>query len=806
MKHNQKYKAITAAILALTLSSQANAEDQKNDKLEEVLVTAQKRVQNAQRVPVAVTKFSGQQLRELGVTDVLDLQTSAPALIVGNTQSASTTSFSIRGVGTSAQNFGLESSVGLYVDGVYRARQSSVINELIDIEAIEVLRGPQGTLFGRNTPSGAVQIKTNAPSHEAGGNVSLSAGNFGLLSASAAGGGSLIDDVLAVRVTGFTSQRDGHVSDENFGEDVLNDRNRFGGRLQFLYTPSETFSARLIADYSEIDEICCAGVTVRNNFVGADGQLGSDALLTAFGGNIISEDQVFDDVSALNSLPISKNEDSGVSLELNFGDEDSRQLTSITAVRSFDQFTSVDADFSNVDLFTRVEDSETSAFSQELRFTNKSEIFEYVVGAYYFEQEIKSGAQFNVGSAFSPFLAQDPSIGQLIGAATAAGIPVADITPAGSGSRDSFVQDHQSTAIFGQIDFRATDNVMLSAGLRYTDEQKEMNGVFTQGDTGPAVDLGAIASGDPRSIVGLAFPGWGYTLGGPLTVVSARDNVEASLDDSQLTGTAKLAYTPNKQTMFYVSYGTGFKSGGTNTDRIAPQFSTVFGAETSKSLEIGVKKDFPSQGLRVNLSLHNTTTEDFQSIAFAGNGFNLINAGEVETRGGELEVLWYPTDSLSISGAVVLNDGEFTSFPGSTCWTATPFQLGQNDPTEVNGVCDRSGDPLNFNPEEVFMLAVNKQFTIGQNDAYLHADYFHRSSVFEDGDLDPLKEQSGYGLLNLRAGMFFSEGSTEWSFWVRNALDEDYLGTYFDVPLQTGKLNAYAREPRTFGVSIRKDF
>lgn len=806
MKLKEKTRLIAAAIAAITISAQAGANEKSDGPLEEVLVTAQKRVQNAQRVPVAVTSFSGERLRELGVTDVLDLQTSAPSLQVSNTQTASTTNFSIRGVGTSSQNFGLESSVGLYVDGVYRARQSSVINELIDIAAIEVIRGPQGTLFGRNTPSGALQIKTKAPTHDGGGNLSLTAGNFGLFSASAAGGGTLVDDVLAFRATGFTTQRDGHVSDVNLGDDVLNDRNRFGGRLQLLYTPSETFSARIIADYSEIDEICCAGVTVNNNFVGANGQFGSDALLTAFGGNIISEDQVFDDVSSLNSLPISRNEDTGLSLELNFGQEGDVQLTSITAVRSFDQFTDIDADFSNVDLFRRIEDSETSTFSQELRFAKTSDTFEYVVGAYYFEQEIKSGAQFSVGPAFSPFLAQNEAIGQLIGAATAFGIPVADITPAGSGSQDAFVQDHTSAAVFGQIDFRVTDNVTMSAGLRYTDEQKDVVGTFTQGDTGPVVDLQAIASGDPRSIVGLAFPGWGYTLGGPLTVVGARENVQASLDDSQVTGTAKIAYTPNKQTMFYVSYGTGFKSGGTNTDRIAPQFSTVFGAETSTSFEVGMKKDFPSQGLRVNLSLHNTTTEDFQSVAFAGNGFNLINAGEVQTRGGELEVLWYPTDSLSISTALVINDGEFSSFPGSTCWTATPFQLGQSDPSEVNGVCDHSGDPLNFNPEEVVMLSVNKQFVIGENDAYVNVDYFHRSSAFEDADLDPLKEQSGYGLVNFRTGIYFSGGTSEWSLWIRNALDEDYLGTYFDVPLQTGKLNSYASEPRTFGVSYRKDF
>ncbi len=806
MKFNSKLNRVAVVILALSSTQVGANETKKKGELEEVLVTAQKRVQNAQNVPVALTSFSGERLRELGVTDVFDLQTSAPSMLVSNTQTAATTNFSIRGVGTSAQNFGLESSVGIYVDGVYRARQSSVINELIDIDAVEVLRGPQGTLFGRNTPSGAVQIKTVAPNHENGGSIGVTAGNFGLLSGNVVAGGSLVEDVWAYRLTGFTTQRDGHLSDVTLGDDLINDRDRFGGRLQLLYTPSETFSARLIADYSEIDEICCAAVTVRNNFVGAQGQPGSDSLLSAFGGTIISEDQVFDDITSLNSLPVSQNEDQGISLELNFGDEKYSQFTSITALRSFDQFTDIDADFSNVELFRRAELSETSSFSQEFRFARKTKNWSYVVGAYYFDQSIDSGAQFTVGSAFSPFLAQDPSIGALIQGATAFGIPVANIAPAGTGARDNFSQDHRSTAVFGQFDYNLSYEWSLSAGLRYTDEQKEVVGIFAQDNTGPAVDIAAIQTGDFRSISGVAFPGWAYTLGGPLTVVSARDDVRASVNDSQVTGTIKLAYTPNSKTLYYVSYGTGFKSGGTNTDRIAPQFDTVFGAETSSSFEVGLKKDFPNQALRVNMSLHNTSTEDFQSIAFDGNGFNLINAGEVQTRGGELEVLWYPTDTLSFTGAVVINDGEFKSFPGSTCWSASPFQTGQIDPTNVNGVCDRSGGTLSFNPEEVFMLSMNKQFRVGRNDAYAHVDYFYRSSVFEDSDLDPLKEQDGYGLLNLRTGIFLGDGSTELSFWMRNALDEDYLGTYFDAPLQIGKLNSYAREPRTYGVSLRKDF
>ncbi|MGI9304358.1 MAG: TonB-dependent receptor plug domain-containing protein, partial [Gammaproteobacteria bacterium] len=179
--------------------------------LEEVIVTAQKREQNLQDVPIAVSAFSGEMLAQSGVKDMFELSSNSPSLMVSANQSSTSTTFGIRGVFTSSQNFGLESSVGLYVDGVYRARQSSMINNLVDVAGVEVLRGPQGTLFGRNTPAGAVLINSAKPDHEGTGFLEVSAGDLNLLSANGAVSFSAIDNVLSFRVTGFTMQRDGFV-------------------------------------------------------------------------------------------------------------------------------------------------------------------------------------------------------------------------------------------------------------------------------------------------------------------------------------------------------------------------------------------------------------------------------------------------------------------------------------------------------------------------------------------------------------------------------------------------------------------
>ncbi|MDZ7768881.1 MAG: TonB-dependent receptor plug domain-containing protein [Woeseiaceae bacterium] len=238
---------------------------QAQGQIEEIVVTAQKREQNIQDVPVAVTAYTGRMLEESAIKDIRDLAAIAPSLISNQSQNSTTSSFSIRGIGTSAQNFGLESSVGLYIDEVYRARPSSIINNLVDIAAVEVLRGPQGTLFGKNTPSGAIIIRSVQPGHERNAFLEVTAGDYGLLNIAGATNLSLVDDVLALRVTGFSGQRDGYVSDLNLGDDVINDRDRAGGRLQVLFTPNDQLDIRLIADYAEINEICCAALTRQDN-------------------------------------------------------------------------------------------------------------------------------------------------------------------------------------------------------------------------------------------------------------------------------------------------------------------------------------------------------------------------------------------------------------------------------------------------------------------------------------------------------------------------------------------------------------
>ena len=823
--NQQVWLAVTFATCTFTLPLAPAAQEQ--GYLEEIMVTAQKREQNVQDIPIAVTALSGERLVEHGITDMFDLQQSAPGLIVDQSQTATTANFSIRGIGTSSQNFGLEPSVGLYVDGVYRARQSSLINELADVERVEVLRGPQGTLFGRNSSAGAVLLNTVAPSHEADGYFELTYGNYDLFSANGAFGGSLVEDVLAVRLTGFLTSRDGFVDAVGAGKNMLNDRDRYGGRAQLLYTPTEDVSLRVILDYAEIDEVCCAAATFRNNYFSFDGRPGSDTLLAAaLGVPLVSEDQFTDYVVHMNRLPMSKNDDSGVSAELNWDIGAADTLTAISAYRTFNTTDDADVDFNAADIVDRYNRGESEMFSQELRLSGSRGRVDYLAGAYYFNQNLNSWTTTAPGAAFEAFVTNgNPDLGAIINAvhlisAFTGGLipPPGPAVPPGGRSLDVMLQDHEAWAMFGQVDVRLHDHWAVSAGLRYTDEKKRLDGTFFQDTAGPPPDFTAIGANlvladmglaplDPALLAQLAHPGWGFYL---VPVFAPRPDVDETLKDDQVTWNARLSWTPNNDLLLYAGYATGFKSGGTNTDRIPAAFSQVFGAEKSDSFEAGLKLVLPEQNLRVNLALHYTTIEDFQSNAFTGTGFNLRNAGELEAKGGELEVAWAPVAGLALSGAYIYNDTEFKDFEQANCWVAAPFLTGTPDPGRRNpgdAFCDRSGFRTQANPEHTVLLSATLSHSFSDNlSGYVHADYNHRSSFFMDANIDPLKRQDGFGLLNARAGIVLEALDLDVSLWARNLLDEDWHGAVFDVPLQDGKLASYLRETRTYGVTLRKRF
>jgi outer membrane receptor protein involved in Fe transport len=798
-----------------------------------------------------------------------------------------------------------------------------MINELVDVEAVEVLRGPQGTLFGKNTPQGAINMRTVAPSYdEHNGFIDVTAGDYGLLRIAAASNFSLSDNA-AMRATVFSSKRDGYVAEYGGGSDVLNDRDRFGGRLQFAYTNDDNFDMRIIADYSEIDETCCAALSRVDSIYakeytdpnsGVPGGLvpGTDFVLFGLGGTIFTADPYgpaeiglatavaqaqglpgngtivgstpFDSyVVALNSLPKSTSKDSGLSVELNWDLANDMTITSITGYRSFDTTSSIDADFTDVALLDRQQQAQQSSLTQELRLSGTfGDRGTFVTGFYYFEQDLDNQKQTNGEalldtylSVVEPLLPQardlvdlaalldDPNSGLGGDGST---LPSAAGFPPGVFADDNVSQQHQSWAVFGQVDFPIGDNFLLTLGARYTDESKDMNAIFTQtaqggppnaeglflvgcqmdvtlSQMGGIPDLAETCDGlrflesqgavfplspsdpisltpqnptdptDPANIASailapFSSPGWGTYLFAPL---SPRPNIDTTLNDQQVSGTAKLTWFPSDTAMFYLSYGEGYKSGGTNTDRIDAVFNPIFGPETSKTTELGMKLDFREQAVRINVAVYDTQVDGLQANSWTGTGFNLQNAGKADTSGWELETWWAPTDSTSLQAFWVRSDAKYDSFENGTCWDAWVFHNGQPDPNSGGDIdaeqCPRTGGRLAYNPKDTFFFAFTQDLALtGNLTAYVRGEYSHYSEILTDGDLDPYTSLDAMDIINARLGIRWENLNSELVFWGRNLGDERYYAGSFDAPVQSGRMNSYPAEPRTWGVTYRMSF
>ncbi|MEM8497005.1 MAG: TonB-dependent receptor [Pseudomonadota bacterium] len=786
--------------------------------LEEVIVTAQKREQSLQDVPIAVSAYSGAMLQETGVKDVFDLQVNAPGLAANQNQNATTSTFAIRGIGGGGNNFGIESSVGVYVDGAYRARQNAMISQLVDMESIEVLRGPQGTLFGRNTLSGAIHFKTQAPDHEGTGFLEGSIGAYDLRNLNGAKSFSIIEDVLAVRFTGFSSARDGWVDNLTVeGTDEIFDRDRFGVRAQALYTPTDNLSIRVIADHGEIDEVCC-GTTVLNDNNRVDqrspaGAFGTDAILDPRGGTFIPESRIFDNVVTYNFNPTSESVDKGVSVQVDWDFSDSHTLTSISAWRDFESFDRIDADFTDLSALEDTNLAEQSSFSQEFRVAYTGENLNYVIGANYFTQDLDSTSTLTFGddteAIAAAFLGLPPAVTVPLQFPLSPGgqAPALFFAPGGSAT-DFNKQEHESWAIFGQADWQLSDEFTLTVGLRYSDEEKILNTTYVESGT----ELGFFT---------LAFP-----------ATFAREDLDIPpLEDDQVTGTVKLSWFATDTTMLFASISTGYKAGGTNTDRIDPAFDQVFGPETSISYEMGMKAEFPDQAMRLNVALYYTPVDDFQVGTFTGSGFNVQNAATVDTYGGEVEWLWQVTDNTRLQAAYAMTIADFDAFERGNCWVITPFRFGTPDPGGRYNVgtaenpeivtaadprvtdplrptfCDRSGGRLGTNPEHFFVLSGRQEFRLSDSvSGFALGEFVYYGDMVLDQSNEPLSLQDAHNLINIRAGIYLENYDAEITLWGRNVLDEDYNSTSFPGVLQDGKQIAYRREPVTWGLTFRKDW
>lgn len=795
--------------------------------IEEIVVTATKRAQTLQDIPIAVSVTSAETIEQANILDISDLQSVVPSLRVSQLQNSINTNFSIRGFGNGANNPGIEPSVGVFIDGVYRSRSAASISDLPNLERVEVLNGPQSTLFGKNASAGVISVITKKPSGESAARVSASVGNYGAIAAKAYYEGAFSDSAAFSIAAGHNS-RDGYSTNLTTGNDV-NNRNRQSVRGQLLLNPSDTTEIRIIADYDTIDEECCSTV----NLISGP----ATGAINLAGGQLVPNDaealDFFGNIDPTNEL-----DNSGVSMQID-KDFDNFTLTSITSFRNVDSFYEIDSDFTSAGVITNAVDTDIDTFTQEFRLTSSGgDKLDWMIGGFYFDESIDYLNDLPFGNGYRPYL-DVLSRGGLSAVEGILGLPVGrTFGQPGDGVTEVSTLDNQAISLFGQLDFHITDSFTATVGLNYTKDEKDATTRQTRSDAFSSVDLPALGAALIfNQITGLA-PTPANFAAVPQAFAQARalstnpqfnplialrpvqflppfldyPNVveDGKSDDDELTYTVRLAYDVNDSINVYGGVSTGFKATSWNLSRDARPVAgdiqairqagiatpnlisgTRFaGPEEATVYELGLKAKFDRGSF--NLAIFDQSIEGFQSNVFRGTGFNLVSAGEQSTKGLEFDLTYYPIDSLQLKLAGTFLDPIYDSF----------VDAGR-DP-QTGAVVDLSGQTPGAITETNFSLSANYRFALGSSDAYLRADYFYEDTT-PIGDLDVRQFTRDSRNLNLSAGLNTQTG-LGFSVWVRNATDHVSLISAFPSVAQAGSFTGYRTQPRTYGITVSKDF
>ena len=679
-----------------TGTEQAAVDENADD--DAIVITAQGRNQLLQDVPLAVQAVGAEQLQNSGASDIRALNQLAPSLLVSSTGTEANGSARIRGIGTVGDNPGLESSVAVFVDGVYRSRSGIGLNEMGEIERVEVLRGPQGTLFGRNASAGLIHIISRRPNlNEFEGFGALTYGNYDHIRAEGAVSGPIGDSGFGYRVDGVYVRRDGFYNDVNNDTDV-NDRDRYFVRGQLLWEPSDALSLRLIGDYTKRDEACCAAVYLDRDFNPLIGNLNEPAvpLNSPTGNNIINVLRDLGTPMIAFNDPFSRDiyvnagrsyggetEDMGVSLQADW-DLGGATLTSITAFRDYDSDQGGDIDYGPVDILYRDADGNSArqfqTFSQELRLqgTAFDGMLDWLVGGYFADEDLtvtdnlRFGNQYGrfatcrivSGSALAPLyspgspgcLAARPA---LFGAASplvyAAFDRLDSVNDRGS-TLDRYNQNSRNWALFTHNIVHITDELALTLGARYTNERKRLDVTFGNDNVAcPAQQAALVPFLTNPGLAAIAGGLIGLTCQGNSTAELNGVSINDRRSESEWTGTGVLSYQPTSDWLFYASYSRGYKAGGFNLDRsalkspILPFALTPGGAqalvgnlqfdpEINNAYELGAK--YSRGPITLNAVLFRQEFRNFQLNTFNGTVFivQTINGCENDLGGADRDL------------------------------------------------------------------------------------------------------------------------------------------------------------------------
>jgi outer membrane receptor protein involved in Fe transport len=771
---------------------------------ETIVVTATKREQRLQDVPVAVSVASAALIERAQVRDIKDLQLLVPALRVSQLQNAAATNFFIRGFGNGANNAGIEPSVGVFVDGVYRSRAAAQIGDLPDVSRVEVLRGPQSTLFGKNASAGVISIVTREPQFRFHGGLEGSYGNFNSVVLKGYLTGPLSDTVAASLAGGF-NRRDGYVADPGAGEPA-NDRNRWFARGQLKYAPNDQLSVRLIADYDKVDENCCAVVNLRRS--------AATTAIELLGGRVNDPATPFADVAWSNFPSTNKIDNWGLSGQVDYT-VGPLKVTSITAWRENHTQTNQDSDFTSANLIgANRGDVKIGTFTQELRLSaGFLDMFNAMLGGYFFNEDVRYTNALTYGSAFRPYADMLASGGVTRLETALFGANAGRFFAAGQGMFDDAEMDNTAWSVFGNVDLKVRRGVTVTLGGNYTRDAKDVTENTLSTDVFSALNL---ANYGPAALAlrPLQFLPPFRTF--PNAVEDGKTR------DGKWSWTARVALDLTDRVKAYVSYATGFKASSFNLSRdsrplaadyaalakaglLVPNLTTgsrFAGPENAKVWELGIKGDWGVAN--ANLTLFSQSIDGFQSNVFTGTGFALANAGRESTSGIEFDGQVKPVADVALNLSLVYLDPKYDSFPASA--------LGDLSGTRPAGI---PGLSATLGTQWSHLFANGGRLT-------LRGDYHYESPVQVLEGLPGLIQRSASGAVISYAPAFdaarpfrrevqdltasvsygFANG-LELSVWGRNLTDNRQIVMIFDSVAQPGSISGYTNQPRTYGASAR---
>ena len=780
------YSAIPTVASAKDAPPAVPALDNSAEGTADITVTARRRSEDLEKVPLAISVVGGALIERSYTVNTNQLSLLVPAL---NYSSANprNTAFTIRGLGSSVvavsqANDGLEPGVGFYVDQVYHARPATAAFDFSDIEQIEVLRGPQGTLFGKNTTAGAISITSKAPTFSPEASEALSVGSYNFVQAKASASGPLIGDTLAFRIAGLTTRRDGVINNVRTGAK----QNGIGNqavRGQLLFKPTSDFQLRLSADFTNFESECCTQVYLRvgQSLRAATRQYAGPTGLAAQFGYAPPSTNPYDRKTDIDAQLVVNTNEGGVSAIADWNLGRIGTLTSVSAWRFWNWDAANDRDYTGIPVqITQHIPSRQDQFSQELRLASNGEHrLGYVAGLYFFDQKITGEPISIYGPAAARYL-----IGTTTGTGAAAVAVPANLLD-GYGTDGNTRLKEDSYAAFAELNYKLLPRLTLTGGLRYTYEVKDGSySAYTFG--GPTVTNAALLAAQLGVLRGQSYSG--------------HDT------ESNLSGRANLAWQATDQIMAYASYARGFKSGGINLSGLPldtanqPVLTTaVIRPELNTTYEAGLKAALFERRLTFNLAGFTTAVHDFQATivdsaqTVALRGY-LSNIPKVTVKGVEADVTATLTPRFQLRGNLAYAHGEYSRYPAGPC----PLELQ----TAATAACNLTGRPLAGLPKWSETIGGDYTLPVGKLAVILHADSSWRTTYYGDPSLSKYTLIDGYTVTNASLGVRTRSG-LEVALFVRNVFNADYIQNLTIQAGNSGMILGTPSDPRVIGVTLR---